>query len=196
MNDEAVGKVTQVLAAIGEGDPRASAELLPLVYAQLRKLARSLMVKTPPGNTLQPTALVHEAYLRMVGSTEPEWNSRGHFFSAAAQAMRQILVDQARRKAARKHGGGQKRLAVSEVEGGELAIQPPVENMLALDEALSRLEQEAPRKAEVVKLRYFAGLSAAETASALGVSLPTVERDWRFARALLRAELSEGEALR
>lgn len=195
MSEVPSGKVTRMLAAVRRGDAQASAELLPLVYSELRKLAKSLMAKTPPGNTLQPTALVHEAYLRLVGSTEPNWDGRGHFFSAAAQAMRQILVDQARRKGARKHGGGQRRIGVSEAERGGLLIQPPVENMLALDEALARLEREDPRKAEVVKLRYFAGLSAAETAAVLGVSLPTVERDWRFARALLLTELGEGEAL-
>jgi RNA polymerase sigma factor (TIGR02999 family) len=184
-----------VLAAIGKGDPRASDQLLPLVYGELRKLARSLMAKTPPGNTLQPTALVHEAYLRLVRPAQAEWDGRGHFFSAAAQAMRQILVDQARRKAARKHGGGQRRVDVDAVDEVDLAIQPPGEDILALDDALTRLEREAPRKAEVVKLRYFAGLSAAETASVLGVSLATVERDWTFARALLLAELRDGDVL-
>lgn len=195
MSELPPGEVTRVLAAIGKGDPRASDQLLPLVYGELRKLARSLMAKTPPGNTLQPTALVHEAYLRLVRPAQAEWDGRGHFFSAAAQAMRQILVDQARRKAARKHGGGQRRVDVDAVDEVDLAIQPPGEDILALDDALTRLEREAPRKAEVVKLRYFAGLSAAETASVLGVSLATVERDWTFARALLLAELRDGDVL-
>lgn len=195
MSEPPSDKVTRMLAAIRTGDAGASAELLPLVYSELRKLARSLMAKIPPGNTLQPTALVHEAYLRLVASSESSWDHRGHFFSAAAQAMRQILVDQARRKSARKHGGGQQRIGMSGADRGGPIIEPPVVNMLALDRALTRLERDDPRKAEVVKLRYFAGLNAAETAAALGVSLPTVERDWRFARAVLISELGEGETL-
>ena len=156
------------------------------VYEELRRLARSLMAKTPPGNTLQPTALVHEAYLRLVGQEDPGWDCRGHFFAAAAQAMRQILVDQARRKAAAKHGGGQQRV---DVDNLDLPIESPSEDMLALDEALHRLREQDPRKADVVMLRYFAGLTIAETARVLGISDKTVERDWRFARAVLYRQL-------
>jgi len=139
----------------------------------------------------QPTALVHEAYLRLVGEADPGWNSRGHFFGAAAHAMRRILVEQARRKASEKHGGGRRRV---NVEDAKLAIEPPSDNILALDEALHRLEREDPRKAEVVMLRHFAGLTRAETAEALGISVRTVEREWSFARALLRAEVAEPES--
>jgi RNA polymerase sigma factor (TIGR02999 family) len=181
--------VTQLLRSAGAGDARAAADLLPLVYDELRKLAQARMGKTPPGNTLQPTALVHEAYLRLLGDESATWNSRGHFFAAAAQAMRQILVDQARRKAGRKHGGELKRVeledveAVFETDGGT--------DMLALDQALIQLQQTDERKAKVVMLRYFAGLTNEETAAALDLSLRTVEREWRFARALLFAMLSK-----
>jgi RNA polymerase sigma factor (TIGR02999 family) len=179
--------VTQVLQALEVGDPQAAEKLLPIVYAELRKLGRSLMAKVPPGNTLQPTALVHEAYLRLVGETDPGWNSRGHFFGAAAQAMRNILVEQARRKARYKHGGDRKRLDADEVD---LLIEPPSEDVLALDEALKRLQERDERKARVVMLRYFAGLTIEETAKVLNVSEPTVERDWRFARTILYEQLS------
>ena len=188
------GPVTQVLNAAAAGDSRAAAELLPLVYAELRKLARARMAQTPPGNTLQPTALVHEAYVRLIGREDPGWNSRGHFFAAAAQAMRQILVDQARRKASLKHGGGHQRVDDSGIDPAEPTISPPAEDVLALSEALERLEQADPRKARVVLLRYFAGLSAAETAAALEVSVPTVERDWRFAKTLLYTLLSSPDS--
>lgn len=190
MPDRPEGTVTRMLEAAGAGDARASAELLPLVYSELRRLARARMAKTPPGNTLQPTALVHEAFLRLVGSDEPSWNSRGHFFAAAAQAMRQILVEQARRKASVKHGGGRKRVDLEQVEP---FIEPPAEDLLALDEALTRLEQADPRKGRIVMLRYFAGLAAEETAAALGVSVPTIEREWRFIRTFLYTLLSDPE---
>jgi RNA polymerase sigma factor (TIGR02999 family) len=190
MTDVPPGLVTQILEAAQAGDPGAVDELLPIVYAELRKLGRALMAKTPPGNTLQPTALVHEAYLRLVGREDPGWSSRGHFFAAAAQAMRHILVEQARRKGRQKHGGGRRRLDVDDVD---LAIESPVEDMLALDEALSRLRESDKRKADVVMLRYFAGLTIEETAKMLGVSEPTVERDWRFARALLYDQLTPPE---
>jgi RNA polymerase sigma factor (TIGR02999 family) len=182
-------QLTRVIRAINEGDPKAAAELLPLVYTELRKLARSLMAKTPPGNTFQTTALVHEAYLRLVGNEDPGWNGRGHFFAAAAQAMRQILVDQARRKSSVKHGGGRRR-----VEAGdwELPIETPQIDILALNEALERLEREEPRKARIVMLRYFAGLSEEETAAVLDLSLRTIQREWRFARALLFTQLWDG----
>jgi RNA polymerase sigma factor (TIGR02999 family) len=178
--------VTRILQAVDKGDPRAADQLLPIVYQELRKLAHSLMAKTPPGNTLQPTALVHEAYLRLVGREDPGWNSRGHFFAAAAHAMRRILVEEARRKARPKHGGDRERLDADAID---IPIETPVEDVLALDEALERLRTRDPRKAEVVILRYFAGLTIAETAQVLKVSEPTVDRDWQFARALLYDEL-------
>jgi RNA polymerase sigma factor (TIGR02999 family) len=179
--------VTQILQAVEGGDPRAADQLLPIVYDELRRLGRALMAKTPPGNTLQPTALVHEAYIHLVGNADPGWNSRGHFFAAAAQAMRQILVDQARRKAAVRHGGGQQRVAADDVD---LPIEEPPEDMLALDEALHRLRARDRRKSDVVMLRYFAGLTIEETAKILEISEKTVERDWRFARVLLHRQLS------
>ncbi len=188
MADQSEGKVTQILQAAAEGDPHAAKELLPLVYTQLRNLARARMAKTPLGNTLQATALVHEAYLRLIDSNEADWSGRGHFFGAAAQAMRQILVDQARRKARVKHGGDRRRVDVDVVE---LAIEPPSDDILALDEALTQLEREDPRKAEIIKLRYFAGLTAEETAAAVGVSAPTVRRECRFAKALLSVRLQD-----
>lgn len=186
MTESPQGMVTKVLRAMEAGDPKATEELLPIVYGELRKLARSLMAKTPPGNTLQPTALVHEAYLRLVRDENPGWNSRGHFFAAAAHAMRRVLVEQARRKARRKHGGAQRRVDADAVD---IPIESPVEDVLALDEAIERLRARDPRKAEVVMLRYFAGLSIEETAGVLKVSEATVERDWQFARVVLYDEL-------
>lgn len=186
MAEPTQGQVTQLLQAVGRGEPRASADLLPLVYDELRKLAASRLARTPPGNTLQPTALVHEAYVRLVGSQDPSWNSRGHFFGAAALAMRQILVDQARRKAAIKHGGERQRQELSEPAA---EFELPSEDMLALDEALRRLEQQDERKYRIVMLKYFAGLTNEETAEAVGVSTPTVEREWRFIRAFLYTQL-------
>lgn len=182
------GPLTEVFRAIEEGDPSAAADLLPLVYSELRKLARSLMARRPPGNTLQTTALVHEAYLRLVGDEDPGWNNCGHFFGAAAQAMRQILVDQARRKASEKHGGRHRR---TEAREWDLAAEPPPIDILALDEALQHLQRADPRKARIVMLRYFAGLTEAETAQVLDISLRTVEREWRFARAVLFTQLSD-----
>jgi RNA polymerase sigma factor (TIGR02999 family) len=177
-----------MLRAASKGDQQAAADLLPLVYTELRRLARARMAKTPPGNTLQPTALVHEAYVRLIGSEDPSWDSRGHFFAAAAQAMRRILVEQARRKASKKHGGGRKRV---DLDAFEPRVEPPSENLLALDEAMTRLEQADPRQAKIVMLRYFAGLTNEEAAATLGVSLRTVEREWRFARAFLFDVLSD-----
>ena len=189
MADSSGQPVTQILDAVERGDPGASADLLPLVYAELRRLAEARMAKTPPGNTLQPTALVHEAFLRLIGDQDRGWNSRGHFFAAAALAMRNILVDQARRKATAKRGGDRKRVDAEEAQGMELAIDPPSSDILALDEALTRLEESDPRKAQIVMLHHFAGLTMDQTAAAIGVSVPTVEREWRFTRALLHTEL-------
>jgi RNA polymerase sigma factor (TIGR02999 family) len=187
-SEQAVTTLTQVLDAARQGDRQAAADLLPLVYEELRSLARARMARLKPGETLQPTALVHEAYLRVVGSTDPGWDSRGHFFAAAAQAMRNILVDQARRKASLKHGGAGERY---DLHDAELLIEPPSDDILALDEALTELERTDPRKARVVMLHHFGGLTLEETAAALGVSGPTVQREWRFTRALLFARLSE-----
>jgi len=179
--------VTLVLQAAARGDAKAAAELLPLVYNELRRLARSRMARLNPGQTLQPTALVHEAYLRVAGEMDPGWDGRGHFFAAAARAMRDILVDQARRRGSLKRGGDRGRVEASE---SDLAIEPPSEDVLALDEALKRLEAEDPRKGQIVNLRYFARFSNEETAAALGVSVKTIEREWRFIRAWLQRELS------
>jgi len=182
--------VTQVLRAMEDGDPRAAEQLLPVVYAELRGLAHSLMAKERPGSTLQPTALVHEAYLRLVGDQDPGWNGRGHFFAAAAIAMRRILVEQARRKAARRHGGDQQRVTIQEVD---IPVELPPGDIVALGEAIEILAASDARKARVVELRFFVGLDIAETARVLGVSEPTVERDWRFARAFLYEQLGRPE---
>ncbi|HEY3241801.1 MAG TPA: sigma-70 family RNA polymerase sigma factor [Phycisphaerae bacterium] len=179
---------TILLNAASAGDAQAGAKLLPLIYEELRSLARSRMGSARPGTTLQPTALVHEAYLRLFGKQNPGWNSRAHFFGAAAQAMRNILVEQARRKASAKHGAGHKRVGLEEWEA---AIEPPSDDVLALDEVLQQLERSDPRKAKLVLLHCFCGLSLEETAAALGVSLSTAEREWRFTRALLRAQLQD-----
>lgn len=183
--------VTRALQAAEAGDPQAADELLGLVYSELRALAQARMARTPPGNTLQPTALVHEAYIRLLGKDDPKRNkSRAHFFAAASQAMRDILVEQARRKKRLKRGGDRKRVNMNGVEPADVPIESPVDDILALDEALQKLEQDQPRLVEVVKLRFFAGLTNEETAAALGVSVPTVERDWRFARTLLYTQLA------
>jgi RNA polymerase sigma factor (TIGR02999 family) len=162
------------------------ADLLPLVYAELRRLAHARMAKVPPGNTLQPTDLVHEAYVRLA-KDRSRWDGRGHFFVAAAEAMRRILVEQARRKATRKHGGDLRRVDADEID---IPFAQPVEDVLALHEAIDRLQEEDPRKAQVVVLRCFAGLSREEIAAALGVSVPTVDRDWRYITARLHQELT------
>ncbi len=174
--------VTQVLMAAAGGDRSAAEKLWPLVYEELRAMARARMGRQAAGQTLQTTALVHEAYLKLVGSADPGWEGRAHFFGAAAQAMRQILVDQARRRARPKHGGDRARI---DLDDAPLAIDPPTDDVLALEEALTALEQIDPRKAKLVTLRYYAGLTMDEAASALGVSLPTAERDWRYAKVWL-----------
>ena len=176
--------VTQLLDAAAAGDAKAAAELLPLVYDELRKLAATRLAAESPNQTLQPTALVHEAYLRLIGpADEPRWENRGYFFAAAAEAMRRILVDAARRKAAARHGGGRAR---RELEPDLAAAREPREDLLALNEALDRLAVADPLKADLVKLRYFAGLPLAEAAAALGLSERTAGRHWAYARAWLR----------
>ena len=188
-----MNEVTRILDAIGQGDPSAADQLLPLVYAELRHLAAAFLARESPGHTLQPTALVHEAYLRLVGTAvEPRWNSRGHFFGAAAQAMRRILVESARRKQRVKHGG---ELQQVDLEEFDVPVTPPPEELLALDEALARLAAEDTEAARVVDLHFFAGLSIEEAAEALGVSRATAYRQWAYARAWLRCELGgEGDA--
>ena len=184
-----MSEVTHILSAIEQGDPHAAEQLLPLVYDELRQLAAQKMVKEAPGQTFQATALVHEAYLRLVDVEEaPHWNSRGHFFAAAAEAMRRILVEQARRKQADKHGGGRLRLDLPE----DLAApEARSDDLLALDEALSRLERHDPDAARLVKLRYFAGLSHQEAAEALGLSRGAADRLWALGRAWLFRQLSK-----
>ena len=184
--------VTRILSAIEQGDSTAAAQLLPLVYAELRKLAAQKLAKEKPGQTLEATALVHEAYLRLVDTDKAQqWNSRGHFFAAAAEAMRRVLVENARRKQRVKHGGGRQRLDLDEACP---VVQPPSDDVLALDEALTRLAACDPVRAELVKLRFFAGLTIPEAAQALGLSLATAERYWTFVRVWLYAELTGGEA--
>jgi RNA polymerase sigma factor (TIGR02999 family) len=178
MND-----VTQLLNAIDQGDLRAPGQLLPLVYDELRRLAAHKLAQEKPGQTLQPTALVHEAYLRLVGKgDEPHWDGRGHFFAAAAEAMRRILVENARRKHRLKRGGDRQRLDLEQVEA---VSDAPSEDLLALDEALDQFAAEDGQKAELVKLRYFAGLSVEEAACCLGISRATADRYWAYARAWL-----------
>jgi RNA polymerase sigma factor (TIGR02999 family) len=187
-----MNNVTQILSAIEQGDPQAAEQLLPLVYEELRKLAAQKLAQERPGQTLQATALVHEAYLRLVGGGAASfgWNSRGHFFGAAAEAMRRILVESARRKRAVKHAGERVRV---NLEGLDLAQEPPSEQLLALDEALTRLAAEDPQKAELVKLRFFTGLSIEASAQALAISPATAKRWWTFARAWLLREVERGE---
>ena len=185
--------VTRVLTAIQRGDAHAAEHLLPLVYDELRRLAAHRLSREQPGQTLQATALVHEAYLRLVGGDQPtRWDSRGHFFAAAAQAMRRILVDNARHKQSLRAGGDRQRLDLSDIE---LAIQTPDLDLLALDQALDKLEATDKRKADLVKLRFFAGLTNEQAAQALGISTSTADNDWAYARCWLRLELggSRGE---
>jgi len=168
---------------------RPADELLPEVYTELRRLAAALTRKLEPGQTLQPTALVHEAYLRLVKNQDPGWEGRRHFFGAAAQAMREILIEQARRKDSRKRGGSARRVELSE---GLALIEPPADDLLALDEAIEQLRAEKPHLAEVVLLRYYTGLSVEQTADVIGRSVSSVTRDWRFARAWLAGRLDDG----
>lgn len=180
--------VTHILSAIEQGDPTAAQHLLPLIYDELRKLAADKLADEKSGQTLQATALVHEAYLRLVDNEKVQhWNSRGHFFGAAAEAMRRILIGNARRKNALKRGGQAQRVDLDAIE---LADQPADEKLLAMDEALERLAAKDPVKAELVKLRYFAGLTNQEAAGILGISTATAERHWAYARAWLQQEIT------
>ena len=182
--------VTQILSRIEAGDPNATEQLLPLVYDELRRLAARRLAKEKPGQTLQATALVHEAYLRLVDVDKAQhWDSRGHFFAAAAVAMQRLLVDQARRKQRLKRGGEGQRVPLEKIE---LAYGFPSDELLALDEAISRLELESPEKSKVVQLRFFVGMTHEEVAEALGISAVTARRHWRYARAWLRREMRIG----
>ncbi|MBC8875996.1 MAG: sigma-70 family RNA polymerase sigma factor [Planctomycetes bacterium] len=175
--------VTQILSQIESGDPSAADQLLPLVYDELRRLAAAKLANEKSGQTLDATALVHEAYVRLVDVEKAQrWDSRGHFFAAAAEAMRRILVENARRKKRKKRGGQHKRHDLRE---GDLATEAPSDDLLALDEALNQLAEEAPERAELVKLRYFAGLTSEQAADALGISRATAVRHWTYARAWL-----------
>jgi RNA polymerase sigma factor (TIGR02999 family) len=185
-----MSEVTRILSAIERGDTGASERLLPLVYDELRRLAAQWLARERPGQTLQATALVHEAYLRLVDAGQaPTWNSRGHFFGAAAEAMRRILIDRARRKQCRKHGGGRVRLDLDAVFP---ASDASPDALLAVDEALARLEEQFPGHAHLVKLRHYAGCPLQEAADALGISPATAKRRWAFARAFLLSELAAG----
>ena len=181
-----MSNVTEILIAIDQGAPARADELLPLVYEELRKLAAARMAQESPGQTLQPTALVHEAWLRLVGNAIPRFDGRAHFFAAAAEAMRRILIDHARRKRALRHGGGQARVDIQEVE---IAAAARDDELLAVHEAVDKLAAEDVGLAELVKLRFFVGLTNKEAAEVLGVSEPTVERRWAFARAWLYREI-------
>jgi RNA polymerase sigma factor (TIGR02999 family) len=185
-------EVTCILCAIEKGDPQAAEQLLPLIYDELRKLAAQKLAQEKPGQTLQATALVHDAYIRLVDNEKAQhWNSRGHFFAAAAEAMRRILVDQARKKKSRKHGGALERLPLDDVEIG--APEPGVD-LLAVNDALEKFERLDKAGADLVKLRYYAGLTLPQAADALGISSSTADRQWTYARAWLHAELREDDA--
>lgn len=177
-----MSELTVILQRVDQGDPKAANELLPLVYEELRKLAAQKMARESPGQTLQPTALVHEAWLRLGGEDQPTWQNRAHFFSAAAEAMRRILIDNARRKSYLRHGGGKERV---NLDGLDLAAAMDDEGLLALNEALNQLAEHDAQKAELVKLRFFTGLTNEQVAQVLGLSEPTVKRHWAYARAWL-----------
>lgn len=188
MTQSGQNQVTMILQRADGIDAAVSDQLLPLVYDELRKLAAAKLAKETPGQTLQPTALVHEAYLRLVGDVEVRWKNRGHFFGAAARSMRQILVNRAIKKRTPKHGGNRRREVLDEQL---LAVEPPADRLLALDEALKKLESRDARLGKIVMLRYFAGLSIEDTAKAIELSTATVSRDWQFARAWLAREIGE-----
>src|SRR5580704_1880708 len=183
-----MSEVTRTLSAIEQGDPHAAAQLLPLVYGELRQPAAEKLAHEQTGQTLQATALVHEAYLRLLGGKQiQDWDGRRHFFAAAAEAMRRILIDRARHKQTKKAGGGRRRLDLDDIEPA--LEEADGERLLAMDEALRQLEAEDPRKAELVKLRFFAGLTAEQAAAVLGVSTSTAEKDWAYARSWLRVAI-------
>jgi RNA polymerase sigma factor (TIGR02999 family) len=183
-----MSEVTRILQAVERGDRQAASELLPLVYEELRRLAAHRLARETPGQTLDATGLVHEAYLRLVGPNDAQaWDGRGHFFAAAAEAMRRILIDNARRKRTPKYGGDRNRVDFDQ----DLATTRPREDLLAIDEALTKLAAQEPAKAELVKLRFYAGLSMPEAAQALGISVATAERHWTYARVWLHAELED-----
>jgi RNA polymerase sigma factor (TIGR02999 family) len=183
--------VTQILLRIEHGDAAAADQLLPLVYDELRRLAATRLVQEKPGQTLQATALVHEAYLRLVGGQGGQvWDSRGHFFAAAAEAMRRILIDRARAKGRKKRSSDRRRFDVDAID---VAIRATPDQLLAIDEAMDKLQREDPSVFELVRLRYFAGLNVEQAAAALGISIATAYRHWNYARAWLHAELVEGE---
>jgi RNA polymerase sigma factor (TIGR02999 family) len=187
---DVMSNVTQILSKIESGDPAAAEQLLPLVYQELRTLAAAKLAHEKPGQTLQATALVHEAYLRLVDVDKAQqWDGRGHFFAAAAEAMRRILIERARQKASLKGGGGRQRI---ELESADPHVLPMAcADVLGLDDAIHRLEKEHPRKAQVVKLRFFTGLTTAEAANVLGVSVSTAENDWAYARCWLRLAMDD-----
>ena len=190
-NSRMSSDVTRILSDIERGDKNAAGELLPLVYQELRKLAASKLSKEKPGQTLQPTVLVHEAYVRLVDVDQPQqWTGRSHFFAAAAEAMRRILVENARRKRSRKYGGEFRRV---DLDVDAAVSKNPIETLLALDEALTRFEQRWPDKARLVKLRYFAAMTVSEASQVMGISTATAERYWKFARAWLHSELKSSD---
>jgi RNA polymerase sigma factor (TIGR02999 family) len=186
INTTNMSDVTRILDRAREGDPAAADQLLPLVYDELRRLAAQKMANEAAGHTLQPTALVHEAWLRLVGNQNQQWKGRAHFFGAAAEAMRRILVESGRRKRAARHGGGQAKFDIHEIE---IAAPVPDEELLALNDALEKLAARDSQKAELVKLRYFVGLTTEEAAEVLGISVPTADRWWNFCRAWLFEEM-------
>jgi RNA polymerase sigma factor (TIGR02999 family) len=182
----AVSEVTRILERVEQGDPKAAEELLPLVYDELRRLAAHRLAGEAPGQTLQPTALVHEAWLKLSGAENQNWNGRQHFFAAAAEAMRRILVDRARRRLAAKRGAGEARLDADDVD---IPAPAPDDQLLAVNEALTKFATLDAHKAELVKLRYFVGMTFEEAAQALGIAVPTAKQWWAYARAWLRVEL-------
>jgi RNA polymerase sigma factor (TIGR02999 family) len=185
-----MSEVTRILAAIEKGDVHAVDELFPLVYQELRQLAAQRMSKEAPGQTLQATALVHEAYIRLVGAEEQNWSGRGHFFAAAAEAMRRILIENARRKKRLRHGGDRRKIDLDEAS---MAVAGPSDDLIALDEALEKLSSEDKVSADLVKLRFFAGLTMEQAANILGLPRRTADRNWAYARAWLSREVSKGD---
>jgi RNA polymerase sigma factor (TIGR02999 family) len=185
-----MNEVTRIITAIQEGDALAADELLPLVYQELRCLAAQKMSHEPPGQTLQATALVHEAYIRLVGAENQDWDSRGHFFAAAAEAMRRILIDNARRKKRLKHGGGRQKV---DLDQAELPIDGPCDDLIALDEALEKLANTDKASADLIKLRFFAGLTMEQASNILGIPRRTADRNWAYARAWLYKAINTGD---